>query len=77
MVDDLYDTYASKLNDMCVWEADFLDMAQLLMDDGNLFPNCIGFLGISSASVNLWVLWPCTSLSLLSAFTMGTRRRLA
>ena len=44
MVDDLYDTYASKLNDVCVWEANFPDMAQHLVEDGNLFPNCIGFL---------------------------------
>lgn len=44
MVDDLYNTYASKLNDMSVLEADFPDMAQWLVDDGNLFPNCIGFL---------------------------------
>ena len=44
MVDDLYHTYASKLNDVRVWEADFPDMAQRLVAEGSLFPNCIGFL---------------------------------
>ena len=33
----------SKLNDVSVWEADFPDMAQPLVAEGSLFPNCIGF----------------------------------